>query len=103
MKHELYKTKEAIENWLNYYKINNYKLIENIEYGYVVDVKENVFLNFRTIQQIKVKFNVIEGDFNCNYSELISLYGFPEEINSGFLRGTPDSVIESIQQRREDE
>ena len=39
------------------------------------------------------------------YEELVALWscGFPEEINSGFLRGTPEDVIESIQQRREDE
>ena len=39
------------------------------------------------------------------YEELLAKFscGFPEEINSGFLRGTPEDVIESIQQRREDE
>ena len=39
------------------------------------------------------------------YEELLAKFscGFPEEINSGFLRGMPKHVIESIQQRREDE
>ena len=38
------------------------------------------------------------------YEELVALWscGFPEEINSGFLRGTPDSVIESWKRRNDE-
>lgn len=36
----LLKTKIEIENWLNKYEIENYELIEDKDYGYVVNVNQ---------------------------------------------------------------
>ena len=36
----LLRKKEEIEDWLNEYKIKNYKLIENEEYGYIVNIND---------------------------------------------------------------
>ena len=66
----LLKEKQEIEQWLNKYDIKNYELIDNKEYGYVVNVNESVNLTKKKIKKIEVKFNEINGDFNCSNNKL---------------------------------
>ena len=59
----LLRKKEEIEAWLNQYYIKNYKLIEDKNYGYIVNVNDHVNIAYKNIIKIKVKFNQINGDF----------------------------------------
>ena len=102
----LLRKKEEIEIWLKKYKIKNYKLIEDTNYGYVINVKKGVDLrNFNEdLKKIEVKFNKIYGDFDCAGNKLKSLEGCPEIVEGNFdcsyneletLKGCP-KIIEGI-------
>ena len=93
--------KNKIEMWLNSYQIVDYELIEDQEYGYIVNVNSNVNLSHKKINQIKVKFNKVKGNFYCNHNELNSLEGCPNIINGDFscsynnlksLKGCPEII-----------
>ncbi len=81
---ELYRTKKEIIAWLKEWKINNYTLIKNREYGYVVDVHGSVIIAGTQLSQLRVKFNHINGFFSIHRNKLISLKGCPESV-SGFF------------------
>ena len=80
----LLRKKEEIESWLNKYNIKDYKLIEDEKYSYVVNVNSCVHLFKKKLKNIKVKFNEINGYFNCNMNELKSLEGCPNIVNGSF-------------------
>ena len=97
----LLKKKEEIENWLNQYNIKNYKLIEDQEYGYIVNVNDHVNLYGNNLISIDVKFNEIKGNFDCSVNLLRSLKGSPKIVNGNFfcyvneltnLKGGPEKV-----------
>lgn len=79
---ELYKTKIEIEAWLNEYNIKNYQIIYDSDYGYVVDVNGNVELGHQKLKQIKVKFNIIQGDMDLSFNSLTNLLGCPRQVGS---------------------
>lgn len=84
MAHELLNKKEDIIAWLHSYSIGSYELIENEQYGYVVDSNKSVYLSNLQLASIQVKFNRIDGGFYCADNELTTLLGAPEYINGDF-------------------
>lgn len=84
MNHELYNKKEDIINWLEEYNIKNFQLIENSQYGFVVDVLDNVNIYGQKIKEIRVKFNFIKGEFDISGNQLTSLYGSPVQCRGVF-------------------
>lgn len=99
----LLKKKIEIEAWLNKYQIENYELIENKIYGYIVNVNNNVNLYNKDLKKIEVKFHEVNGYFNCSTNQLTSLKGSPNKIKSYFdcsgnlltnLKYSPSSVGE---------
>ena len=81
----LLKDKIKIARWLNKYHVKNYELIEDKEYGYVVNVEGDVDLRLQKLKSIDVKFNIVNGYFNCSNNELTSLIGGPEIVNKSFF------------------
>ena len=82
----LLKTKIEIKKWLNHYGVKSYELIEDEEYGYVVNVdNNNVYLDNLGLQNIGVKFSKVDGHFYCNNNQLKSLLGCPEIVNGDFV------------------
>lgn len=105
MTHELLRERLDIVSWLERRKIANYELIEDREYGYTVNVGESVYLYSRKLKFIKVKFNIISGNFDCSDNNLISLYGAPSKVYGNFscsynylrtLRNSPEIVKGSL-------
>lgn len=93
--------KTSIEKWLIKHDILKFELIEDKDYGYVVNVYQHVSLKNKDLKAFKVKFNVINGNFSCNDNELISLKGSPHTVNGFFncsynnlnnLKGGPHTV-----------
>ena len=80
----LLKNKKDIIKWLETYNIENYTLIEDNQYGYLVDVDDSIDLSQKSLKKIEVKFNHIKGDFNCSHNELISLIGAPQIVDGYF-------------------
>ena len=73
-------TKEETENWLNEKGVTGYKINEDL----TVDTKYDVYLNDKNIKKISVKFNIVDGDFNCSVNNLTSLKGCPEVVKGSF-------------------
>lgn len=101
MSEELFKEKENIIHWLAQYKIRNYELIADKQYGYMVNVLGDIELTGKFIEEIKVKFNIVEGNFYCNDNELNSLKGAPTQVKGSFdcsrnnlesLEGSPQKI-----------
>ena len=80
----LLRKKEEIEAWLNEYYIENYELIEDEKYGYIVNVNDNVGLFNKDLKSIHVKFHNVTGRFDCSFNQLISLEGCPEMVKKSF-------------------
>ena len=81
----LLKNKLEIEEWLNKNHVHSYELIEDDEYGYVVNVNSFVKLNHKKLKSIDVKFNIVKGWFDCSYNELTSLEGSPKKVTGSFM------------------
>ena len=97
----LLRKKEEIKAWLKKNNIENYELIPNEEYGYIVNVNRDVSLFNCKLKNIEVKFNKIKGNFSCFRNQLESLEGCPEIISGFFdcsenklktLEGCPEIV-----------
>jgi len=58
------KTKYEIEDWLKQSKIEKYIILDNL----TVNVIGNVDLANQNITEIPVKFNIINGFFNCSFN-----------------------------------
>ena len=91
------KTKNGIENWLKKYEIQNYTINNDL----TVDVDGDVYLYYKKLKQIPIKFDIIKGYFNCSNNYLTSLDFCPKEVGGNFncswnelisLDGCPKSV-----------
>jgi len=91
------KTKNGIENWLKKYEIKNYTINNDL----TVDVDGDVYLYYKKLKQIPIKFDIIKGYFNCSNNYLTSLDFCPKEVGGNFncswnelisLDGCPKSV-----------
>ena len=69
-----------IKSWLFNMNINNYNINDDL----TVDVKENVYLTNKNLNEIPVQFGIVHGDFHCNKNNLISLYGSPKTVIGEF-------------------
>jgi hypothetical protein len=49
-----------------------------------IDVDNIINLFNRNLRKLPLKFNKVNGDFNCHWNMLITLEGSPIEINGGF-------------------
>lgn len=84
MTHQLLNKKEDIIAWLDKYRINNYELIKDLHYGFMVNVHEEVNLMNQGLDYLPVKFNIVEGNFFCLRNKLTCLYGAPERVKGTF-------------------
>ena len=82
--HKLKSEKADIIKWLKKYNINNFNLIPDIEYGFVVDVHSDVNLCDKNLKHILVKFNNVNGSFDCSNNKLTSLEFCPSTVNGNF-------------------
>lgn len=92
---KLFKSKRAITKWLDKYGIKNYSLHESTQYGYVVNVHSDVYLNGQALTAIKVKFISVNGDFFIQNNELTTLTGAPQYVKGNF--DCSDNKITTLQ------
>ena len=64
------KNKEEIVEWLTEHNIQNFEIIDDLFYGYLVNVNESVSLSKKSLKDIPIKFNFINGHFNVNHNLL---------------------------------
>lgn len=77
---EILRHKEEIIDWLRGQRIDNYTLIKDERYGFMVNSREDIH-----ISELKVKFNLIEGHFNCSSANLTSLEHGPNFVTKNYL------------------
>ena len=104
MKHLKSFNEGLIESWkLKYlckkYGIKNY----TINTDGSIDVGEDVYLSYKRLTKLPLKFNKVSGDFSCSYNNLTSLEGSPIEVGGSFycnhnklttLEGCPKEISE---------
>lgn len=76
--------KYDIEQWLIKNKVQNYVLVPDEKYGFVVNTHGSVDLSRKGLTCIEVKFNEIVKGFNCCQNQLTSLEGCPEIVHLNF-------------------
>ncbi len=75
-----------IEDTCKFYGIKNYKINSDGS----VDVYQDVDLVTYQITEFKIKFGIVEGNFNCTLNKLTSLEGAPSEVTGYFYCGGND-------------
>jgi hypothetical protein len=76
----MYKTKEAIQAWLNHMNIKNYTINDDL----TVDVNDWVDLSKRKLTEIPVQFGTVIGCFSVWDNDLTSLKGCPFKVTESF-------------------
>ena len=96
--------KLKIESWLEKHNVTRYVINEDLS----VDVKGTVYLSYKHLQSIPIKFRNVSGSFFCSNNNLISLEGCPENVGKDFicsfnklagLDGCPTNTMWHTQQR----
>ena len=62
--------KKEIIAWLDNYSIENYTLVTDQEHGFIVDVADDVAISLKGLKTIPIKFNIVNGNFNCGSNHL---------------------------------
>jgi Leucine-rich repeat (LRR) protein len=88
-----------IHNICKQFNITKYTINED----HSIDVDGNVYLWYKGLNEIPLKFNKVNGFFDCGFNNLISLEGSPREVTDYFncdnnklesLKGAPLIVKE---------
>ncbi len=79
-KYKIFESNTEIDKICRKYKIKNYTINSDNS----VDVDGNVELWDRRLESIPLNFNIVNGYFNCNNNNLISLKGCPVRIGDWF-------------------
>ena len=93
----LFESFNDIESICEKYDITNYTI--NLDGS--IDVNDDVYIYFRNLFTLPLKFNKVTGCFNCNGNKLTTLEGGPNEVGGDFycnsnklktLEGSPKEV-----------
>ena len=77
----LFESFEDIKEICRKYSITNYTINQDGS----IDVNEYVDLSNKGLTKLPLKFNKINGIFNCSWNKLTTLEGSPVEVNSSFF------------------
>ena len=77
---KLFESFESINEICKEYNIINYTINPDGS----IDVNENVDLSDYNLTKLPLKFNKVNGFFDCGGNELTSLEGSPKEVNGSF-------------------
>jgi len=77
-------TRPDITAWLDHHQIQNYTLVLDEQYDFIVDVNGTVNLSDKNLHTIPIKFNHVTGSFFCSRNHLKSLKGFPCMVDGSF-------------------
>jgi hypothetical protein len=90
-------TREEVIEVCERHRIKNYTINDDLS----IDVNGDVNLAYKNLEHLPLKFNYIEGSFDCSNNELKSLEGCPQTVGGSFecsdnklksLEGCPQTV-----------
>ena len=96
---KFYTDKQQIIDWLDEYKIKNYTLLPDEQYGFIVNVTGYVNLSDKKFLSIPIKFSEVTGSFNCNNNKLTSLEFSPQTVDSFYCNDNRLTSLEFSPQR----
>ena len=77
----LFESFEDIDEICRRYKIRNYTINPDGS----IDVNDKIYVYYKGLIKLPLKFNKINGNFSCSRNYLTSLEGSPIEVNGNFL------------------
>ncbi len=77
---KLFESFKEIEDICLKYRIKNYAINSDGS----IDVNEDVYLSYKKLDILPLKFNRITGDFLCDNNKLTALEGCPKEVGGDF-------------------
>ena len=77
---KLFESFENIDEICKKYRIENYTINSDGS----IDVDQHVDLSVENLKKLPLKFNKVDGWFNCNFNMMKSLEGSPIEVNGDF-------------------
>jgi hypothetical protein len=83
--------KDRIDQLCEEYKITNY----TINGDGSIDVNGNVYLHYRALKELPLRFGKVRGDFNCTANAITSLVGCPTNVGGSFY--CQDNNITSLE------
>jgi hypothetical protein len=95
--HNFPTTREEVVKVCEYYKIENYTINDDLS----IDVDGSIGLYNKNLEHLPLKFNYVDGSFECQGNKLKSLEGCPKTVGGGFycldnelktLEGCPQTV-----------
>jgi hypothetical protein len=95
--HNFPTTREEVVKVCEYYKIENYTIDDDLS----IDVDGSIGLYNKNLEHLPLKFNYVDGSFECQGNKLKSLEGCPKTVNGDFycftneletLEGCPQTV-----------
>jgi hypothetical protein len=95
--HNFPTTREEVVKVCEYYKIENYTINDDLS----IDVDGSIGLYNKNLEHLPLKFNYVDGSFECQGNKLKSLEGCPKTVNGDFycftneletLEGCPQTV-----------
>ena len=90
-------TREEVIEVCERHRIKNYTINDDLS----IDVNGDVNLAYKNLEHLPLKFNYIEGSFDCSNNELKTLEGCPQTVGGDFdcysnelksLEGSPKTV-----------
>jgi hypothetical protein len=94
----LNESNQDIDSICKEYNIKNYTINQDGS----IDVDSDVYLSFKKLTELPLKFRNVSGDFHCDNNKLTSLEGAPKWVGGDFwcntnklnsLEGCPKSVV----------
>lgn len=76
-----------IKAWLEKANIVDFEMFDSPEFGYIVNVYQDVDITEKKLTSFPFKFGVIQGHFLCFDNLLTNLYGGPDEVYGHFQCG----------------
>ena len=82
----LFESFEDIDKICRIYNIKNYTINTDGSIDIKADIETDEYIDLSIIGLIKlpIKFNIVTGDFDCSFNNLITLEGSPKEVNGYF-------------------
>jgi hypothetical protein len=90
-------TREEVIEACERYEIKNYTINDDLS----IDVNDDVYLYRQNLEYLPLKFNYVDGNFNCSDNKLKTLEGCPRTVGSYFscsvnqlktLEGCPQTI-----------
>jgi len=73
-------TRKEVIQVCNRYRIENYSINDDLSIG----VDGGVYLHNLKLEYLPLKFNYVNGNFDCGYNELKTLEGSPQTVSGNF-------------------